>query len=96
MRRIVKRPLAREDLIGIWRYTYEEWGEQQADRYLDELEAGIAKLQNHPRLGRARDEIRQGYRSLAINQHVVFYTVEGDVIRIIRVLHARMDPESHL
>ncbi|KAI5912069.1 type II toxin-antitoxin system RelE/ParE family toxin (plasmid) [Azoarcus sp. PA01] len=80
----------------MWRYPYEEWGEQHADRYLDELEAGIARLQDHPGLGRMRDEVRQGYRSLGINHHVVFYTVEGEVIRIIRVLHARMDPDSHL
>lgn len=96
MPRIVKRPLAREDLIGIWRYTYEEWGEQQADKYLDELEAGIAQLRDNPKLGRARDEVRRGYRSLTVNQHIVFYTLDAEVIRIVRVLHARMDPATHL
>lgn len=94
--RIVKRPLARKDLIGIWLHTCEVWGEEQADKYLDELDAGIALLRDHPRLGRARDDVRQGYRSLAINQHVIFYTMQSDVIRIVRVLHARMDPDSQL
>jgi plasmid stabilization system protein ParE len=28
---------AREDLKGIWRYTFQAWGEAQADRYLNDL-----------------------------------------------------------
>ncbi len=94
--RIVKRPLAREDLIGIWRCTYQEWGEQQAGEYLDEIDAGITQLRDHPKLGRDRSEVRQGYRSLRIIEHVIFYTVAGDSIRIVRVLHVRMEPGSHL
>jgi hypothetical protein len=30
MREVVMRPLAIADLEGIWLYTYEHWGEQQA------------------------------------------------------------------
>jgi len=33
MRKIVKRPLARQDLKQIWRYSFKEWGEAQADKY---------------------------------------------------------------
>jgi plasmid stabilization system protein ParE len=39
-REIVKSPRAREDLIGISRYTFAEWGEVQADRYLAEMDSG--------------------------------------------------------
>lgn len=28
---------AEEDLRGIWQYTLETWGPEQADKYLDEL-----------------------------------------------------------
>ena len=49
-----------------------------------------------PGLGRVRDEVRKGYRSLTINHHIIFYTAEPDLIRIVRVLHVRMDPDSHL
>ena len=34
MLEIVKRPRAKEDLKGIWHYTFNEWGEAQADTYL--------------------------------------------------------------
>lgn len=96
MREIVKRPRAREDLKGIWRYSFTEWGEEQADKYLAEIVAGIVLLKEHPEMGKSRDDLRAGYRSLRINQHVVFYLVTPSVIRIVRVLHVRMDPDSHL
>ena len=46
MREFVKRPLAKEDLIGIWSYTFNKWGEAQADKYLSEIDAKIAQLQH--------------------------------------------------
>ncbi|MCK0509559.1 type II toxin-antitoxin system RelE/ParE family toxin [Aromatoleum buckelii] len=94
MRRIVKRPLARQDLIGIWRYTYEEWGEQHADRYLDELEAGIARLQDYPGLGRVRDEVRQGYRSLFDHGQRFDDKVDGDGFQGNRFRTARFSGGS--
>ena len=96
MLEIVKRPRAKEDLKGIWRYSFNEWGENQADKYLAEIEARIEKLRKNPKLGRPREEVRAGYRSLRINQHIVYYVFTPSVIRIVRVLHARMDPDRHL
>jgi toxin ParE1/3/4 len=95
MRELVKRPRARQDLKDIWRYGFETWGETQADHYLAELDAGMALLREHPALGKARDELRPGYRSLQINEHLVYYLVTPSVIRIVRVLHVRMDPDRH-
>ena len=44
-------PKAESDLIGIWLYTCEERGVDQADNYLDQLEAGMLQLIYHPSLG---------------------------------------------
>ena len=96
MREFVKRPLAKEDLIGIWSYTFNKWGEAQADKYLSEIDAKIAQFQYNPHLGRSRDEVRAGYRSLLVNHHVVYYVVTPSLIRIVRVLHEHMDPNRHL
>ena len=73
-----------------------EWGEGQADKYLAEIGGGIARLKEHPELGRSRDDLRAGYRSLRINQHVVYYMATLSLIRIIWVLHMRIDPDSYL
>ncbi len=96
MLEIVKRPRAKEDLKGIWHYTFNEWGEAKADTYLAEIEAGIARLKQNPKLGRPRENLRAGYRSLRVNQHIVCYVIKQSRIRVIRVLHAQMDPERQL
>jgi len=96
MLEIVKRPRAKKDLIGIWRYSFNEWGEAQADKFLAEIEAGIAQLKHNPKLGRPREEVRAGYRSLPVNRHIVYYLLTPSVIRIVRVLHAQTDPDRHL
>lgn len=38
MLKIEIKPLARNDLLGIWDYTFQEWGAAQADVYLQDLE----------------------------------------------------------
>ena len=60
---IVKRPGARQDLKAIWRYSFLQWGEKQADKYLAELAAGIARFGDNPWLGKPRDDLRPGYLS---------------------------------
>ncbi len=92
MPRIHRHARAETDLIEIWIYTYKRWGDAQAERYLDELDDGIQQLTQDPALGQRCDQIREGYRSLQINRHVVYYNVTPTVIHIIRVLHQRMDP----
>ena len=37
-RQLVKDRAAEADLIGVWLYSYQHWGERQADRYLDAIE----------------------------------------------------------
>lgn len=96
MLQIVKSPKAEIDLENIWLYSFNEWGEVQADKYYDGLIAGIERLADNPKIGKPRDTIRPGYRSLQINHHVVYYRLQGDAIDIVRVLHERMIPNKYL
>jgi toxin ParE1/3/4 len=96
MRKVHKQSRAENDLIDVWLYSFEQWGADQADRYLDELDKGIRSLARKPELGAKRDNIREGYRVLFINSHAVYYTVTPSIIHVIRVLHGQMDPERHL
>lgn len=88
--------LAEADLIGIWRYTAERWGSEQADVHLDGLEAAFRRLAAQPALGARRDAVREGYRVLFVADHAVYYRVTATAVQVIRVLHGRMDPERHL
>ena len=40
MYKVHKSTTAEEDLTDIWVYSLQEWGIDQADRYIDELQAG--------------------------------------------------------
>jgi toxin ParE1/3/4 len=95
-RRIQKCALAEVDLLGIWQYTFECWGADQADGYLDDLDQGIARLADNPEMGVSRESVRAGYSVLFINDHAVYYKVAGTLVRIVRVLHGQMDPDKHL
>jgi len=87
---------AETDLVEIWVYTFETWGEPQADRYLALLEQGILQLASAPELGSSRASLRPGYWSKRVQHHVVFYTFTDNELRIRRVLHEAMDLERHL
>lgn len=88
---IVKRPFARTDIKNIWRYTYDNWGEEKADDYIRRLELGIQQLINNPKLGKPRESLRIDYRSLHIERHVIYYKIMQSKISIIRILHEKMD-----
>lgn len=56
----------------------------------------MERVASSPDRGRARDEIREGYRSYAVGSHVVFYVARSSRIDVIRILHQRMDVGRHL
>ena len=96
MRKITKRARAEQDLIDIWLYSLERWGETQADDYLDELNHGIQSLRDNPEIGWDCGHVRPGHRCYAISRHRVFYRLTETTIEIIRVLHESMDVDRHL
>lgn len=95
-RRLVHDRAAQTDLINIWVYSFETWGDVQADHYLDALALGIDSLAEAPERGVRRDTLREGYWSKRIEHHIIFYTFTDEEIRIRRVLHEVMDVGRHL
>lgn len=86
---------AEADLHSIGAYTLQTWGEDQAIRYLDDLEACCRMLAENPMLGRACDEVRPGLRRMACGRHIIFYREDNKGILVSRVLHLSMLPERH-
>lgn len=84
---------AESDLVEIIRYTLNRWGEDQAIRYIDGLEACCEQLACNPALGRVCDDIRADLRRMEHGRHVVFYRQEPGGVLISRILHQRMLPE---
>jgi toxin ParE1/3/4 len=96
MPELLIRPRARRDLREIWLYSFRQWGAQQADRYLQELDRGFRTLLEFPDLGAPFDHISAGYRMLHVSRHLLFYRSHRSRIEIVRVLHEAMDVRSHL
>lgn len=89
-------PKAEADLTRIWLYTCAEWGAEQADKYLDQLEVGMKQLLSHPLLGADYAHVLTGYRRLQVEHHAVFYQVLEPEVLVVRVLHEDMDAPKRL
>ncbi|MCQ8181207.1 type II toxin-antitoxin system RelE/ParE family toxin [Methylomonas sp. SURF-1] len=90
------RQLAAEDLERIWLYSFQQWGAEQADHYLRALFDRFAWLAEHPKLGKARDDIKPGYFCFPEGRHLIFYIATDTGIEIIGVPHQSMDVINHV
>ena len=90
------RALALQDLEEIWDHTFEQWGAEQAERYLNALLTCFDDLAENPELGRERKEVKQGYRSFPQGRHVIFYIIAQTQIEIIGIVHQSADVNRHL
>ena len=89
-------PAAERDLEGIWDYTQEQWGDEQADRYLDTMDMVFDELARAPQAAPACDHIRAGYRRRRVERHMIYFRVTAYGVAIVRILHDRMDAARHL
>lgn len=87
---------ADRDLTDIYIYSYRTFGPETADAYLASMEDCFRRLAEFPGLGRDIGHMRAGYFRFEHASHTVFFTKTGGGIRIVRVLHERMDPDRHL
>jgi len=87
----VSKP-AQSDMRVILKYTFEQWGKEQAVRYAQGLQDCFQVLAESPEAGRACDEISKHLRRHEHGKHVVFYLLNQTGIRIVRVLHGQMVP----
>jgi toxin ParE1/3/4 len=72
---------------SVWLYTLSQWGQEQTEKYIDDLAAAFDLLTTNPRLGKRCDNIRAGYRKHPTLRHVIYYREASYPIEIIRVLH---------
>ena len=63
---------ATEGLEEIWLHTYFYWSEKQADKYYNILIKNIKLIARNTTIGRCADYIKQGYRCLPVEQHLIF------------------------
>ena len=81
---------AQQDLEEIW-LGLEPFGVEVADQCLTELQKKFIQLQQFPGLGRSREDLALGLRSVVVREIVVLYRSLEGLIVIVRVIHGRRD-----
>lgn len=79
------------DIEQIADYIARESGLSQADRFLTKLDAKFSKIAQFPNLGRQRNEILPGLRSLPMDQYLILYIPIDQDVDILRVVSGYRD-----
>ena len=88
-------PAARDDLDAIWDYVAREARDAgPADRLIDAITERLWLLAQHPQIGRRRDDLEAGLRSLAVGNFVIVYEVTAGNVSVLRIVHGRQDLPS--
>lgn len=96
MIRITFSPIARDDLRIIGDYIAED-NLAAALLLLERIETRCNELRTFPLVGRKRDDLRVGLRSLTEGEYVIFYRLlNKDEVLIVRVLHGKRDVKAAL
>ena len=93
MSRVTRRPQAEADILEIWGYIAED-SVVEADRWMDRLDEKFSLWASQPMMGRGRDELAPGIRSLVFGRYVVFFEPVPDGIDVVRVLHGSRDIDA--
>ncbi|HHX62801.1 MAG TPA: type II toxin-antitoxin system RelE/ParE family toxin [Epulopiscium sp.] len=94
MHQIEYSPMALEDLREISNYLISNWGESLAKKALGKITSDIRRLGKYPALGvdlGKTIDVPTKYRYIFSEKNYVFYYVETNKIRIVRVLSERQD-----
>lgn len=81
---------AEEDLRGIWLYTYETWGFDQAETYFDQIERCCEAVGERQARSKIIDELPNNVRIHRCEHHYLVWLDEDRPI-IIAILHERMN-----
>lgn len=80
-----------QDIEQLADYIARQSGLDQGDRFLSKLDAKFIKIAQFPNLGRQRDEILPGLRSLPMDNYLILYMVIGQDVEIFRVVSGYRD-----
>jgi len=90
--------LAHQRLLEIWQYSFESWGENQADSYVTGILEFAESLAEKPRAGRlVGGSGFDGIYCARYRHHYLFFRrLSGGDIGVLSILHERMDLPARL
>ena len=97
MAKVILRQKAIDDLNNIWNYTFEQWSENQANKYYATIKLACKEIGMNPFLGREYHRISKNLLGLNSGKHIIFYQlISENEIEVIRILHESMDLKQRM
>jgi toxin ParE1/3/4 len=84
------------DLVAIFDYGADQFGEDMAVAYVRGFAETFALLSRHPEIGGIHDTVRPPIHSLPHGRHRIYYDIIGERVIVQRILHQAMDVERWL
>jgi len=83
-------PESETDLVEIWHQIAQD-STGAADEMMVRIQEQSLNLVEFPLIGRTRDELKSGLRSVPVYPYLMFYRVQSEMVEIVRVLHGARD-----
>ena len=81
---------AENDLVEIGTFIAKD-SPVNAARFIAAIEEHCRILAAHPLIGRVRDELLPGTRSIAYGDYIILYCVLESTVEVLRVVHSARD-----
>lgn len=94
MPKLIYTPKALEDLQGVKSYISEQFGAGKAKTGVKEITSAARQLEIFPDEGPSLEELIDyptDYHYLVVKPNYIFYRIEGDTVRVIRILNEKQD-----
>ncbi|HLN31430.1 MAG TPA: type II toxin-antitoxin system RelE/ParE family toxin [Gemmataceae bacterium] len=90
---VVRTDQAEIDLGEILEHL-EEHNPQAAEQLVTAIDDRCNLLGQFPEMGRARNELAPGLRSVVVERYVLFYRISVAAVEVLRILHGARDIET--
>ena len=91
---LTQRALA--DLVEVLEYSTEQWGKPTAEKYLDDLEAGLERIRQQPDLLQPLPDVHSSLTFYRVNRHLFACDLQPGSIVVLTVIHGSMDIPNRL
>lgn len=94
MPKLIYTPKALDDLQKIKTYVARQFGRNKAKACAREITSTVRQLEIFPEEGLCVEDLIEyptDYRYLVVKPDYVFYRIENDIVRIIRILNEKQD-----
>ena len=88
--------LALDDIALIHDATVNEWGGEQAVKYVGALWDALEEISAAPERWRPRPDIYHGCRARVCGRHLIIYRTRDSRVEISRILHGAMNLPEHV